>query len=119
MDIFRYLLLDFFVSFQDNFNKNLRRTVMRYVNLSTILVYRLVSQKVMDRFPDYNSLVQARLMLPVEVKRLENVDKRTPHESTWTPILWAVKLLTLGKNDTEFQTYIVHFKGFRIQTLTS
>ena len=30
----------------DDFNKNLRRTVMRYVNLSTILVYRLVSEKV-------------------------------------------------------------------------
>ena len=73
------------------------------------LVYRLVSQKVMDRFPDYDSLVQARLMLPVEVKRLENVDKRTPHESTWTPILWAVKLLTLGKDYKVFRMHITHF----------
>ena len=72
---------------------------MRYVNLSTILAYRLVSQKVMDRFPDYNSLVQAKLMLPNEVKRLQKVDERTEnsHESTWTPILWAMKLLTLGR----------------------
>ena len=70
---------------------------MRYVNLSTILVYRLVSEKVMDRFPDYDSLVQAKLMLPNEVKRLQKVDDRTPHESTWTPILWAMKLLTLGR----------------------
>ena len=70
---------------------------MRYVNLSTILAYRLVSQKVMDRFPDYDSLVQAKLMLPNEVKRLQKVDERTPHESTWTPILWAMKLLTLGR----------------------
>ena len=31
---------------QDDFKKNLRRTVMRYVNLSTILVYRLVSKNV-------------------------------------------------------------------------
>ena len=31
---------------QGHFQKNLRRTVMRYVNLSTILVYRLVSKKV-------------------------------------------------------------------------
>ena len=71
---------------------------MRYVNLSTILAYRLVSQKVMDRFPDYDSLVQAKLMLPNEVKRLQKVDESTmnSHESTWTPILWAMKLLTLG-----------------------
>ena len=31
---------------QGHFQKNLRRAVMRYVNLSTILVYRLVSKKV-------------------------------------------------------------------------
>ena len=76
---------------------------MRYVNLSTILAYRLVSQKVMDRFPDYDSLVQAKLMLPNEVKRLQKVDERIiinnvqVHDSTWTPILWAMKLLTLGR----------------------
>ena len=46
------------ILFQDDFNKNLRRTVMRYVNLSTILVYRLVSEKVMARFPDYDSLIK-------------------------------------------------------------
>ena len=67
---------------------------MRYVNLSTVLVYRLVSQKVMDRFPDYESLVVAKLMLPPEVERLEKIDLKTPHESTWTPILWATKLIT-------------------------
>ena len=35
-----------FSALQGHFQKNLRRTVMRYVNLSTILVYRLVSKKV-------------------------------------------------------------------------
>ena len=81
----------------DEFTKNLRRTVMRYVNLSTILVYRLVSQRVMDRFPDYDSLIKAKLMLPSEVRRLKKIDERTPHESTWAPILWAMKLLTLAR----------------------
>ena len=51
----------------------------------------------MDRFPDYESLVEAKLMLPSEVKRLEKTDERTPHESTWAPISWAMKLITLGK----------------------
>ena len=71
---------------------------MRYTNLSTILVYRLVSQKVMDRFPDYDSLVNAKLMLPQEVQRLEKIDHKTPHESTWTPILWATKMITHARN---------------------
>ena len=72
---------------------------MRYTNLSTILVYRLVSQKVMDRFPDYDSLVNAKLMLPQEVQRLEKIDHKTPHESTWTPILWALKLLERARSE--------------------
>ena len=76
---------------------------MRYVNLSTVLVYRLVSQKVMDRFPDYESLVIAKLMLPQEVERLEKIDIKTPHESTWTPILWATKLITRAHKGSFFE----------------
>lgn len=87
----------------DDFKKNLRRTVMRYVNLSSVLVYRLVSEKVMTRFPDYQSLVQAKLMLPHEVSRLEKADHQTPHESTYIPILWAMKLLTRARMEGKIQ----------------
>lgn len=66
---------------------------MRYVNLSIVLVFRLVSPKVRERFPDYRSLVAAKLMLPHEAERLLRVERGTPHESTWTPVLWALKLL--------------------------
>ena len=72
---------------------------MRYVNLSSILVYRLVSRKVEERFPDYQYLVDAKLMLPHEVERFRISDEKTPHESTWLPILWALKLLTKARND--------------------
>ena len=67
---------------------------MRYVNLSTILVYRLVSENVKERFPDYESLIESKLMLPNEVERLKKIDEKTPHESTMMPILWAKKMLT-------------------------
>ena len=72
---------------------------MRYVNLSTILVYRLVSTKVKSRFPTYKEMVEARLILPHEVDRLLAADAKTPHESTWTPILWAVKLLQRARSE--------------------
>ena len=65
---------------------------MRYVNLSTLLVYRLVSGKVCSsripqnkcclstqvkmRFPTMDSLVEAKLLLPHEADRLEKVDFR-------------------------------------------
>ena len=58
---------------------------MRYINLSTVLVFRLVAAKVHARFPTYQSLVKAKIMLPHEVERLEAVDARTPHETLTSP----------------------------------
>ena len=78
---------------------------MRYVNLSTVLMYRLVSKNVMKRFPDYESLVNAKLMLPKEVERLRNADKKIQSESTWTPLLWATKLITRGEKHKCFLKY--------------
>ena len=56
---------------QDLFRKNLRRTVIRYVNLSTVLVYRLVSLRVQQRFPvpflKHPSCGKKRSFLPTTV----------------------------------------------------
>ena len=40
---------------------------MRYVNLSNLLALRLIATKVEKRFPDYETLVRAKLLLPNEV----------------------------------------------------
>ena len=53
----------------------------------------IILAQVSDRFPDLDSLVTAKLLLPHEAARLQRVDHRTPHEATWTPILWALKLV--------------------------
>ena len=49
---------------------------MRQVNLSTVLVFRRVSNKVLARFPTYGSLVHAGLMLTQEAEFLADLDKR-------------------------------------------
>ena len=72
---------------------------MRYVNLAIVLVFRLVSSKVKARFPDYDSLVNAKLMLPSEAQRMMKAELQTPHEATWTPILWALKLLERARTE--------------------
>ena len=41
---------------------------MRYVNLSSVLALRLISDSVNKKFPDYNSLVEAKLLTEEEVK---------------------------------------------------
>ena len=46
-----------------------------------------------------DSLVLAKLLLPHEAERLQRVDLSTPHEATLTPILWALKLLSLARKE--------------------
>ena len=49
---------------------------MRQVNLSTVLVFRRVANKVLARFPTYRSLVDAGLMMPHEATYLTDIDSR-------------------------------------------
>ena len=35
----------------------------------------------------------------LKAERLERVTSQTPHEVSWTPILWAMKLLARAKSD--------------------
>jgi len=88
-----------FIPGKDTFKKNLRRTTMRYVNLSNLLALRLLAPRLQKRFPDYQSLVDANLLLPREADRLERVASKTPHEVSWTPLLWAMKILARAKSD--------------------
>lgn len=88
-----------FVPGNDEFTRNLRLTVIRYINLSSILAFRLVSKKVFRRFPSYQSLVEANLLLPHEVRCLRYADNRTPHESTWIPILWSLRQLETSRSE--------------------
>ena len=57
------------------------------------------------------------MILSHEVERLIKIDNKTPHESTWSPILWATKLLTRaqieGKIKVEAPLYANLFDEFK------
>ena len=63
------------------------------------MVLRVVASQVHDRFPTYESMVNANLLLPHEKERLETIDKTTPHETTFIPIMWAINLIQKGEQD--------------------
>ena len=50
-----------------------------------------------DRFPGFSYKNQFIFKL----ERLERVEKLTPHEVSWTPLLWAMKLLARAKADNK------------------
>jgi len=57
---------------------------MRYINLSTLLVFRIVSKKVSTRYPDYETLVEESIMTPDEANILAEIDKLLrPFETSW------------------------------------
>ena len=39
--------------------------------------------QVHNRFPTYDSLIEAKLLRKEEAERMRKVDDKTPHESTW------------------------------------
>ena len=67
---------------------------MRYVNLSNILVLRKISRKVEQKFPTNEDLVEENLLLPKEREMFEEIDNQSPQESTWVPLMWAMRLIT-------------------------
>ena len=66
----------YFIRQKNLFKKNLRRAIMRYVNLSNLLALRLLAPKVEKRFPSYQTLVDAKLLLPREVSNSLNKDTK-------------------------------------------
>ncbi|XP_051236656.1 bestrophin-1 isoform X2 [Dicentrarchus labrax] len=74
-----------------------RRTLMRYANLSGVLIYRSVSTAVYKRFPTMEHLVQAGLMTSEELRRLE--DLPSPHNKFWVPCMWFVSLALRARTE--------------------
>ncbi|XP_071353201.1 bestrophin-1 isoform X2 [Trachinotus anak] len=81
----------------DEASRLTRRTLMRYANLSGVLIYRSVSTAVYKRFPTMEHLVQAGLMTSEELRHLE--DLPSPHNKFWVPCMWFVSLALRARSE--------------------
>ncbi|KAG7473979.1 hypothetical protein MATL_G00101540 [Megalops atlanticus] len=75
----------------------IRRTLMRYANLSGVLIYRSISTAVYKRFPTMEHLVQAGLMTAEEWRQLEALP--SPHSKFWVPCTWFVNLTMKARTE--------------------
>ncbi|KAF6767770.1 hypothetical protein AHF37_09111 [Paragonimus kellicotti] len=76
----------------------IRRTVMRYVNLSYCLVLRAISSRARLRFPTEEHLVSSGLMTQEEF----NVYKTTPpieYSLYFAPLVWAMDIITQARRE--------------------
>ncbi|XP_060742903.1 bestrophin-2 [Tachysurus vachellii] len=91
------MLVGGYVRGADEGAKLIRRSLVRYANLSGILIYRSVSTAVYKRFPTMQHLVQGGLMSVEELKQLEELP--SPHNKFWVPCVWFVNLALRARTE--------------------
>ncbi|XP_030296441.1 bestrophin-3 [Sparus aurata] len=89
---------------KDEYGRLLRRTLVRYVNLTSLLIFRSVSTAVCKRFPTMEHVVEAGFMTPEERKVFENI--RSPHLKYWIPVVWFSNLASKARQEGRIQDSI-------------
>ncbi|XP_028255711.1 bestrophin-3-like [Parambassis ranga] len=89
---------------KDEYGRLLRRTLVRYVNLTSLLIFRSVSTAVCKRFPTMDHVEEAGFMTPEERKVFENI--RSPHLKYWIPVVWFSNLASKARQEGRIQDSI-------------
>ena len=86
---------------RENECSRIKRTIMRYVNLSITETFRMISSPVKKRFPTYQHLVDAGLMTQVEMDAvmIAKQDSEFMNTFNWLPLKWAGNLLMKVEQD--------------------
>ncbi|XP_046390989.1 bestrophin-4-like isoform X2 [Ischnura elegans] len=91
------------VSGNDERGRLMRRTILRYVNLSLVITLSMMCPRVKKRFPTLGHLVEAGFMEPNEKKIFEDLDSKTNHPKYWMPLVWAASIVTRARREGRIQ----------------
>ncbi|XP_076149300.1 bestrophin-4 [Alosa pseudoharengus] len=81
----------------DERGRLLRRTLMRYANLSSVLILRSISTRVRRRFPTLDHIVQAGFMTEKEQKHLDHL--YSDFNKYWMPLTWFSNLAAQAREE--------------------
>uniref|UniRef100_A0A8C8B7G6 Bestrophin homolog n=1 Tax=Otus sunia TaxID=257818 RepID=A0A8C8B7G6_9STRI len=82
---------------KDERGRILRRTLIRYANLSAVLILRSVSTRVLKRFPTMDHVVEAGFMTQEERKKFESL--HSDFNKYWIPCVWFTNLAAQARRD--------------------
>ncbi|XP_009637142.1 bestrophin-4 [Egretta garzetta] len=82
---------------KDERGRILRRTLVRYANLSAVLILRSVSTRVLKRFPTMDHVVEAGFMTQDERKKFESL--HSDFNKYWIPCVWFTNLAAQARRD--------------------
>uniref|UniRef100_A0A3B3TQ93 Bestrophin homolog n=2 Tax=Poecilia TaxID=8080 RepID=A0A3B3TQ93_9TELE len=80
----------------DDRGRLLRRTLMRYANLSSVLILRSISTRVRKRFPTLEHVVEA-FMTTHELKNFESL--HSDFNKYWMPLTWFSNLAAQARQE--------------------
>uniref|UniRef100_A0A8B9TQM7 Bestrophin homolog n=1 Tax=Anas platyrhynchos TaxID=8839 RepID=A0A8B9TQM7_ANAPL len=81
---------------KDERGRILRRTLIRYANLSAVLILRSVSTRVLKRFPTMDHVVEAGFMTQDERKKFESL--HSDFNKYWVPCVWFTNLAAQARD---------------------
>ncbi|KAH0618673.1 hypothetical protein JD844_018077 [Phrynosoma platyrhinos] len=82
---------------KDEKGRILRRTLIRYANLSSVLILRSISTRVLKRFPTMDHVVEAGFMTQSERKKYES--HHSDFNKYWIPCVWFTNLAAQARRD--------------------
>ncbi|XP_063075070.1 bestrophin-4 [Engraulis encrasicolus] len=82
---------------KDEHGRLLRRTLMRYANLSSVLILRSISTRVRRRFPTLDHVVEAGFMTQEEQKQLDHL--YSDFNKYWMPLTWFSNLASQAREE--------------------
>ncbi|XP_012216937.1 bestrophin-4-like [Linepithema humile] len=85
-------LVALYITGSDEYSRMLRRALMRYLNLSLILVLRSISSAVKRRFPTLDHVVDSGFMTTLELELYQSVPS-SEFNTYWIPCTWFINLL--------------------------
>ncbi|CAJ0568022.1 unnamed protein product, partial [Mesorhabditis spiculigera] len=94
-----------------------RRSIVRYICLTQVLVFRDISMRVRRRFPTMNSIIEAGFLQEHELVMLDSIDM--PYNKYWAPINWAMGIVYKMREENKItsepslQNVINEIKAFR------
>lgn len=85
---------------KDETGRLMRRNIMRYMVLAYVITLQKISLRVKRRFPTWQHLVDAGLMLESERKIFEIMDSKSPMSKYWMPLVWATNIINRARKES-------------------
>ncbi|XP_050734828.1 bestrophin-3-like [Eriocheir sinensis] len=79
--------------------KEARRDILRYINLTIALTFKMVSPPVARKLTSLNAFVSAGYLTEEEKGILDDLDAKSKQHKTWVPVLWACERAEQARKD--------------------